>query len=511
MKKLSRGVPAALGLSLLVFQAVLPWTARYFMTMDGPSHLYNARVIGEVLFNPSSPYRAFYKLRPALTTNWGSVLLFNVVSRITATHAEPIVATLSVLAAVLSFFYLLRSLDPSAAFTPVINFLSLTWFLWVGFYNFYLGMALFALAVGYYVRHSVDLPWRRATALGFLLLATFFTHILPAVLAVLTILIVAGWLYAFRKPQLLLPLLVAIIPVCLLMGSFVLASREGIRVTPDIILAWHNFPSRVFAETFQENPSGTYLYPFMLCYLLLGIVLLRRSEWATARGGLLAATAVCFALYLIVPSHGFGGDDINARVAWAVFILGCTVAASGARMQMAALPVALVITGFLGVQLYRSMNRNVRNVSTAVEEYARATDSIPAGATVVRIHFDTVPMSRRYRYRGLALDPMYHADAWMAARHGWVDLSDYQAPSRVFALEFCPVITDEERSGLWNLEKGDQGGLASLQLLLHDFPSPIDYVLVLGDARSFKLWLDQQMDLVATAGTGDFLSVYRRR
>jgi hypothetical protein len=249
----------------------------------------------------------------------------------------------------------------------------------------------------------------------------------------------------------------------------------------------------------------------MLAYLVLGIVLLRRAEWATARGGLLAATGVCFAVYLIVPSHGFGGDDINARVAWAVFILGCTVAASGSRMQMAALPVALVITGFLSVQLYRSMNRNVRNVSRAVEEYARATDSIPAGATVVRIHFDTVPMSRRYQYRGLALDPMYHADAWMAARHGWVDLSDYQAPSRVFALEFQPVITDQQRSALWNLEKGEEGGRASLQQLLHNFSSPIDYVLVLGDPRSFKLGLDQKMDLVETAGTGDFLSVYRRR
>jgi hypothetical protein len=537
MKRLSRGVPAALGLGLLVFQAILPWTARYFMTMDGPSHLYNARVIGEVVLNPSSPYRKFYKLRSALTTNWGSVLLFNLVSRLTTTYAEPVVATLAVLAALLSFFYLLRSLDSSATFSPVINFISLTWFLWVGFYNFYIGMALFALAVGYYVRHSVELSWRRAAALSLLLLATFFTHILPAVLAVLTLLIVSGWLHGFRRSQLLVPLsanpahngrrgrnsapckdaaascalLIAIIPVCLLMGSFVLASREGIRVTPDVVLAWHNFPSRVFAETFQKNPSGTYLYPFVAGYLLLGIVLLRRAEWVTARGGLLAATGVCFVLYLVVPSHGFGGDDINARVAWAVFILGCTVAASGSRMQMLGVPVALYITGFLGVQLYRTMNRNVRNVSRAVEEYARATEEIPPGATVVRIHFDTVPMSRKYGYRGLSLDPVYHADAWMAARHGWVDLSDYQALSRVFALECTPLISDRQRADLWDLEKGEEGGLASLRRLLDDFPVPIDYVLVLGNTGSEHVGLDGQMDLVQTTGTGGFLRVYRRR
>jgi hypothetical protein len=99
----------------------------------------------------------------------------------------------------------------------------------------------------------------------------------------------------------------------------------------------------------------------------------------------------------------------------------------------------------------------------------------------------------------------------MAARHGWVDLSDYQALSRVFGLECGPLITDQQRADLWDLEKGEGSGLASLHRLLNDFPVPIDYVLVLGDARSQNLGLDGRMDLVQTAGSGDFLSVYRRK
>src|SRR5205823_13948366 len=163
-----------------------------------------------------------------------------------------------------------------------------------------------------------------------------------------------------------------------LMGGFLLSSDDGVRLAPDVVLAWRTFPSLVFSETFQRNPSGTYLYPVMLIFLLLGILLLRRSEWSGARGGILAATALCFGLYLVAPARGFGGDYINARVAWAVFILGSTVAASGSRMQALAAPVALYVTGFLGVQLYHSMNKYVRNVSHAVEDYAKATDAIPA-------------------------------------------------------------------------------------------------------------------------------------
>ena len=508
--KFLKALSPVLALSLLAFQLVLPWTARYYMSMDGPSHLYNARVIGEVLFKPSSPYSQFYRLRSALTTNWGTILLFNLVSRLTVTYAEPIVATLSVLAAFSSFFYLLRSLDPKAPCTPVLNFLTLTWFLWAGFYNFYLGMALFTLAVGYYIRNSARLSWRNATALSLLLVATYFTHILPAALAILTVLIVGVWLHGFRKSSLRPPLLAAMIPACLLMGSFVLASREGIHVTPDILLAWRNFPTHVFSETYQANPSGTWLYPVMLGFLLLGILLLRRTEWSSARGGIVAATAICFGLYLVAPSHGFGGDDINTRVAWAVFILGIAVAASGARMQMLGAPLALYVTGFLGVQLYRSMNWNVRNVSRAVDDYARATDAIPAGATAVQIHFDTSAVSRQYGYRGLTLDPLYHADSWTAARQHFVDLSDYQALSRLFALEFRPPITDQQRSDLWNLESDNQSSLASLHRLLDDFPPAIDYVLVFGDPGSQTLDLEKQMDPVATAGTPPFLRVYRR-
>jgi hypothetical protein len=94
----------------------------------------------------------------------------------------------------------------------------------------------------------------------------------------------------------------------------------------------------------------------------------------------------------------------------------------------------------------------------------------------------------------------------MAAQHGFVDLSDYQALSGVFGLECRPPITEQQRSDLWSLEGGDEAGLHRLLREL-----PIDYVLVLGDSPSQDPKLDQRMDLVATAGATPFLRVYRRR
>jgi len=49
-------VPAALAFALLVAQAALPWTAKHFVTQDGPSHLYNALVVKDLVLDSHSAY-----------------------------------------------------------------------------------------------------------------------------------------------------------------------------------------------------------------------------------------------------------------------------------------------------------------------------------------------------------------------------------------------------------------------------------------------------------------------
>ena len=91
---------------------------------------------------------------------------------------------------------------------------------------------------------------------------------------------------------------------------------------------------------------------------------------------------------------------------------------------------------------------------------------------------------RQYGYRADSHSGPRLPRGFMDGLHakGWVDLSDYQALSRLFTLECRPPITDQERLDLWNLENGDGGSaLESLDRLLNGLPIHIDYVLVLGD------------------------------
>jgi hypothetical protein len=131
---------------------------------------------------------------------------------------------------------------------PVANFLLQTWFLWLGFYNFYLGMVLMAFPLGFDFRHAGALGLRRAAALAAGLVVLFFTHIIPAVIAVMTVVTVALWINVavpvatgsrtwprFRE-------------LGILLASALLYLRSGAPAsfTPQIAWAWNEFPMHVF-------------------------------------------------------------------------------------------------------------------------------------------------------------------------------------------------------------------------------------------------------------------------
>ena len=103
-------------------------------------------------------------------------------------------ATLCVVLGFFGFAYLIRSLDPgSNPWSPVANFLLFNWFLWIGFYNFYLGMAIFPFIAGYFIRHSRAMNMRRAIIVALGLILLFFTHVLSLAITLLCIGLTALW------------------------------------------------------------------------------------------------------------------------------------------------------------------------------------------------------------------------------------------------------------------------------------------------------------------------------
>ncbi len=173
----------------------MPWMAVSFVTQDGPSHLYTAVVARDLLLNPNSPYAELYRFQPKLVTNWSTTVLMNIMQGLFGSFdAEHAMATLCVIAGFFGFAYLRRSVDPlSSPWSPTNNFLLCSWFLWIGFYNFYLGMALFPFVAGYYIRHANAINRKKLLAISGGLLILFFTHVMGFALALMSVGLVGLW------------------------------------------------------------------------------------------------------------------------------------------------------------------------------------------------------------------------------------------------------------------------------------------------------------------------------
>ncbi|MFN3327055.1 MAG: hypothetical protein ACK5AZ_26480 [Bryobacteraceae bacterium] len=146
-----RDIPILISLTFLIIQTALPWMAPYFVTMDGPAHVYTAVVLRALLLDHESLFGSVYTWTASPPTNWGTAVLINLLLLVLPPgHVEQALASLCIILGVACCAYLLRAISRSlVVYSPLLNILASSWFLWIGFYNFYLGFMLGLAAVAY--------------------------------------------------------------------------------------------------------------------------------------------------------------------------------------------------------------------------------------------------------------------------------------------------------------------------------------------------------------------------
>jgi hypothetical protein len=527
-RRLWKILPAVLAFCLLAIQIAIPWTVPHFVTQDGPSHLYTAVVAKSLLFH-QQPYASLYRINRHLLPNWASTILLALCASIAgAGHAEQLMMSLVLCLGFFSFSYAIRAFSPQALpFTPLSNALLETWFLWMGFYNFFLGMVLVPLAVGFYVRRNGKLTIRAAAVLAFGLVILFFVHLLAAAISVMVLVIIAIWLHIAR-PLLWVRstdlrdgarqagiLLVAMAPVILLCRRYARSASGGIAFHPSLLQSWTEFPMHVFSTANGLAGGQWYLWPAILALMIFAVLGMRRYEWRTPKGGLAIAAMALFLTYLLVPDSGLGGTQVKVRFAWVVFILSSLLVSSVARLQALRTPIAIFVSACLAYNLI-STAQSVAAYSKAVEDYLSTLTNIRPGSTLVRLRYPTPDLPERYGYLDIGRDPLFHLDAYAAVRLRCINLSDYQAPSLEFPVIFNSRLNHDQQFALLGLENSNGAESTALDSLRHDLPVPIDYAIVVADESSptapakVMAGLDSSMQLIAQSPAPPFVRVYER-
>ncbi|MBK9339150.1 MAG: hypothetical protein IPM98_22500 [Lewinellaceae bacterium] len=167
----------------LLLIALLPvWASgRFFVTGDGPCHLYNAHVLLDYLLGRNLDfYDPFYNLNLNLNPNWLSHIVLAGLQLIFAPEtAEKIFLSSYLLLFGFGLRYLLRQINPDSIFMSSVGLLFVWHHLLVsGFYNFSLSITGFFWIGGYWLKYRKQLTPGRIAILATGWVFLYFTHAL---------------------------------------------------------------------------------------------------------------------------------------------------------------------------------------------------------------------------------------------------------------------------------------------------------------------------------------------
>jgi len=378
---------------------------RFYITGDGASHTYNARVLFDFVFDHSRTfYEPYFQINRNLDPNWtGHLVIGTLLQVFPYWLADKLFQITYVLVFAFGFRYLIRSVHPENSFLSFLFFPFLfTLAFQEGFYNYSLAIGFFFWTSGYYlrVRHDFDHPvhqWQ----LSLLLLLTSFSHGMAALFALL--LITCLWLsdhirllipFDYRRLRIYASqLLLVMMPSLLMIALFLVKRGAGTEAHP-----WGLAQKIKSFLQFYGSQSTRYLevYPAMACSLLclayfVWLIVTRiqvhrekKRKEAIVFASLFALTLL---MYLTCPHSVGGAGSLDIRL---VFLPPIFLLLYFATKRWTDLAKHLFIVCSFLISISFSIIRlpYIMHASRIGKEIMSASPYIRDESVVLNLHFD---------------------------------------------------------------------------------------------------------------------------
>lgn len=369
------------------------WLFTPFPTVDGPAHLYNARLMLE-LWRGNPTVSEFFVLNPLLQPNvLGHVLLAGLMALgLPALLAEKLLLTILVGLLPLAFRRLIRSLNPDAGDVALLVFPFVYGFLFfMGFYNFLLGLVMLLLGMEKWINlGGKSLNRRDASVLMVIGLLTLYAHLYAfAWYVVFSALVLLADMFGKEKSltnqQMAIKILVWGLPLLPALNHIIRGKFSG----GETVFA---SPSALWDLIYQVQPAKgleygkANIYTQWLFWLLL--LRLALSVYEAVKKGLRPETTLLRMAFLLLSLALFAlpdGTALSGMVSqrtgllW-FFSLLALLAVTPVQewIRWAGRAVTLVVSLSL-LWLYIGALQREQSVARSVAQAAR---SIPAGAVV---------------------------------------------------------------------------------------------------------------------------------
>jgi hypothetical protein len=474
-------------------------TLKYFLTLDGPSHLYNASVIRELLFGKSQLIAAAYQLNPVTTPNWtGHLILALLGSVFSGWFTEKIFILLNLVLLPVSFRYFVGSVAPGNRNLSCLSLpFSYTFLFQCGFFNFCLAFIIMFLTAGWWYRRQERPGAVNIIALSILLTISFFSH--PVVFAftgaLLGMLMIASCAkesstvkeFLLKVLQRAALLLLASLPSLALMGLFLTRTTvesPGIPVPKSEMWQWllQVRPLLLFNIT-KESEVSTW---FNIVWItIIGFTLYRRigrvrEERRAGTGflpsvikafeisdSILLLAVFAFILYFTVPYNSGAGvmSDRLVAVFFIIWVLWLALQPLTRWVRMFVVTATLTLTMILLIEHYPSF----RHFSQRAQEFEKASGYIGDETIVLPVNWEQSWL-------------LGHSSGYLADGKRIVLLDNYEAITSWFPV--CWKIR-----GFPEIRLGDRTYIADTWWYGADKqgdPRTIDYVVIYGNTAQLE-------------------------
>jgi hypothetical protein len=165
---------------------------KFFPTVDGPAHLYNANLIVELLKNPNSTISNFFAFNDNINPNWSGHFLLSVfVSFLPGFIAEKIVLLIYLIGFPISFRYLFNVLLIKDKYLIYLIFpFTYSFLFYYGFYNFNIGLIFFFYGISFWIKYQNNLSLRNIIILLLFSSLIWLSHLFIFVLYLIVIFLI---------------------------------------------------------------------------------------------------------------------------------------------------------------------------------------------------------------------------------------------------------------------------------------------------------------------------------
>ncbi len=443
------------------------WLPGYYLTGDGPCHLYNAQIVHDIWNGQNIRfYKSYFDILYQPDPNWYATAIFALLLFIVkGVFVEKIVLTIYMAMYLAGFQRLLKKINPNVGLWPLVIFFFLfPHTLAKGFYNFSFSIAFYFWMVwawiGFLEKNTI---WKAVRFFLFTILV-YFSHLMSFEFGVFTCFsILVSWAYCIKANNTSVQpifyflkqfgfLALLLLPFLLLMVSF--SDKQG---GMQLQLQHHFYRMEELLRFKYAVSSSSLEVPFailasVIIVIMLGISICKFcNNW---KPGPFYGLIICFLgllfVYIFFPESFLGRLIlITMRVQPYLFVIMASIVAMitkpGKLLNIAAI---IIFMCFIGMGISR-INVGLRS-SRAIDDILSARSYIKPNSVVLPLNFSLNGKDADGKIIGDNNWLFCHVTDYLGLEKPLIILDNYEANMGYF-----PVRWKEDKNPYWHLATFD--------------------------------------------------------